>query len=573
MTSWILNRSTNVPWYLIVLLGAVLWGGEYSRRDLWAPDEARYALVSQEMREGNWLVPFRQGEFYSHKPPLIFWLTNVFSLLTGGEIGRLAPRLPSFLGAMLTIWVATRLAARWFSMRVAWMTFVLVPSTYLIWNKGGFGQIDMLLCGLEMAALYLLFSANGTRAPGRLAGAYMMMGLAVLAKGPVGLVVPLGVYAASTWAAGEKFARPSWHWLWGPFLALAFPGLWLLAAYLQGAPDGFFPELLFKQNVGRLAGEFGGHNKPFFYFLLYFPLDFLPWTFALPLSWMVLKRFPDYTSGRRRLLAWVVFVVLFFSLSASKRNLYILLVYPAAAMLVAAATDAWMCAPESWLRRTFLAMCGLVTLLAAGLVVGSIVPQIPFQSLAMLPGGLLMGAGAWWSFRCYKRALSNPGWLVVLALTWMAGFSAIGALVYPALNDLKTPDEIVEVAQAHLAPGDRLILFRQQGEIYSLYARRKGLMAFSAEELTAFIATAPQTNHMIITLERDVPDLQALLSEHQEIHRFTSGSKELVWITGTRATLLPGDDKRGTAEGRAGFGSEGSTVEGDDLLDDREPQP
>jgi 4-amino-4-deoxy-L-arabinose transferase-like glycosyltransferase len=40
-----------------------LWGGEIMRRDLWEPDEARFALIAQEMHNGHWLVPFRQGEF------------------------------------------------------------------------------------------------------------------------------------------------------------------------------------------------------------------------------------------------------------------------------------------------------------------------------------------------------------------------------------------------------------------------------------------------------------------------------------------------------------------------------
>ncbi len=62
-----------------VLFAAALlyWGTEYFSRELWAPDEARFAYVSQEMREGgHWLVPHRNGEYYAHKPPLMFWMIN-----------------------------------------------------------------------------------------------------------------------------------------------------------------------------------------------------------------------------------------------------------------------------------------------------------------------------------------------------------------------------------------------------------------------------------------------------------------------------------------------------------------
>jgi len=72
-----LRFDRTIPFFLLFLLALFLWGGEYARRDLWAPDEARFALVAREMREGgHWLVPFRQGEFYAHKPPLMFWLIN-----------------------------------------------------------------------------------------------------------------------------------------------------------------------------------------------------------------------------------------------------------------------------------------------------------------------------------------------------------------------------------------------------------------------------------------------------------------------------------------------------------------
>ncbi len=51
---------------LIILFAAALWIPGYLRRDLWQPDEARYAYVAQEMRAGNhWFVPHRHGQTYA----------------------------------------------------------------------------------------------------------------------------------------------------------------------------------------------------------------------------------------------------------------------------------------------------------------------------------------------------------------------------------------------------------------------------------------------------------------------------------------------------------------------------
>jgi len=547
------DQQKSVPFIVIILLGALLWGTEYVRRDLWAPDEARFALVSKEMRDGHWIVPFRQGEFYTHKPPLMFWLTKLFSLVTGGEIGNVAPRLPSFLGAIMALWAATRLAVRWFSTRAAWLTLLILPSSFLFWNKGGFGQIDMLLCGLEMMALYFLFTSTGLHAPGRLAAAYAFMGLGILAKGPVGFVVPLGTYIAATLASRDTFPRPVSHLIWGPLLTLAFPGAWLLAAWIQGAPDGFFHELLFKQNVGRVSGEFGGHNKPFYYFFLYFPLDFLPWTLALPLSWMALKASPAQTPGRRKLLAWILFVVIFFSLSSSKRNLYILLAHPAAAIMIAAAVANWSLISESWLRRTFWSLWGFLMLLGTGMIIGSFIPQVPFDRWVLLPPGLVL-AGGMMLTRSYwgKSGPQSPRWLTAMAGSILVAFSLIGAIVYHALDDLKTPDELISVAHEVLKPDERMIVYQMNGEIFSLYADRKGLMAHRDEDLVEFMASGQQTNHLVLAYERDLGNVQKIIGDQFPVHRFRSGSKKLVWMTfrqesgsSPRVPLMTAYDKPG----------------------------
>ena len=524
-----------VPVWLILVLGMLLWGGEYIRRDLWAPDEARFALVAKEMREGHWLVPFRQGEFYTHKPPLMFWLTNLFSVVTGGTIGNVAPRLPSFLGAMLALWAAPRLATRWFSPRAGWLTALILPTSFLFWNKGGFGQIDMLLCGLSMTALYFFFTSCEASCTRRLAAAYASMGLAVLAKGPVGFLVPWGVFLTATWASGEWVGHRRSHLLWGPLITLAFPAAWLLLAWWQGAPDGFFQELLFHQNVGRVTGEFGGHLKPFYYFLMYFPIDFLPWTLALPLAWHVLRRVPEVDCARGRLVAWIVFVIGFFTLSASKRNLYILLAYPAAAMMVAAAADRLVQADAGWIRRTRMALLGLMALLGSGMVIAPLLPGLPFDARWLVPGGLLLLAGTVVTTRIGREDPHTPGWVAAAAVSLLLAFAATGALVYPAFDDLKTPDEVIAKAQRMLGPRDRILMYRMHGEIFSLYTGRKGYMAFTDEDAQAFLREGTQTNHLIITLERDLPSIDAWLDLPTNLVHFTSGSKKLVAIPVTDA--------------------------------------
>ena len=59
---------------VLALLGALLFLPGLGRRDVWNPDEARYAEVAREMRlSGSWAVPRLNGEVYTQKPPLFFW--------------------------------------------------------------------------------------------------------------------------------------------------------------------------------------------------------------------------------------------------------------------------------------------------------------------------------------------------------------------------------------------------------------------------------------------------------------------------------------------------------------------
>ena len=188
-------------WQLF-LLCALLWGGEYLRRDLWEPDEARYAYVAREMaQDSHWLVPYRSGEYYAHKPPLLFWLINLASCLTTLPIGRLTVRLPGFFGGLLTLWATARLAERWASSKTAWPTVLALCTTYLFWHEIGFSRMDGPLLGWTMGSLALLFLNDDTPSLWRPALAWLCMGLGILTKGPVGLLVPAGAYAAARLAA------------------------------------------------------------------------------------------------------------------------------------------------------------------------------------------------------------------------------------------------------------------------------------------------------------------------------------------------------------------------------------
>lgn len=274
-------QPPSIVW--IVLISLVVWGGPYALRGLWEPDEARYVYVAQEMvQTDHWLVPQRNGTWYAHKPPLMFWLIRLSTAVTGGEFNGISGRLPTLLGAILALWAITRLDAAWFGRAGTWRTFFITITSLLFWMKAGMGQMDMLLLGLQLMAVFGLFRGEASGSTPWRALAFLCAGLAVLVKGPVGFLIPIGIYCVARIAAGEETLLARRYWLWGLPLALLPVSAWLFLAYISGAPAAYFQELLWDQNVGRVAGTFGSHYQPVYYYLKYLVIDFLPWSFFVP---------------------------------------------------------------------------------------------------------------------------------------------------------------------------------------------------------------------------------------------------------------------------------------------------
>lgn len=517
---------------LIVLLALALWGGEYARRGLWEPDEARYAYVAREMREGgHWIVPHINGEPYPDKPPLMFWLINASSLLTGGQIDGISARLPSLLGSIMTLWAMTRLLGRWSGPEAAWRALLILLTSFLFWQEGGWGRIDALLCGLVMMSLYFLFGSLDGHRTRREVLAYLFAGLAVLAKGPVGLALPVGIFLVFTLAGGRGDQLRRTHWVWGPLLALAVPGAWLLAAWWQQAPADYFAAMFGEKSFGRVV-QSKGHDRPFYYFLLHFPMDLMPWTIFIPAAIATLYR---RVLGRA-LLAWMTFVVVLFSLFVCKRNVYILSAYPAAAMLIAAA---WVDLPR--LSRRWINVSGSMALiliggLAASFSIALFIPCLPLNRFLLLPSVLILLAGVAILIRLFRREQLSSRWFAAFVTVLLLFQISVSAVVLPGLNLLKGPVEAADAVRAIVPPDQPIYLYQQQLAIFPLYAGRRGREVDSAPEWRGILSTQP---HAVMVLgERDWAELSGEFGGQTVAHPFRMGSKSLLWVEFGRVPRL-----------------------------------
>ena len=306
-----------------------------ARRDLWAPVEPRYAEIVRIMfAKGEWVVPTVNGDLYTDKPILYFWLALIASKIAGG-VNEWTVRLPSALAGIGFV-LATYFTGRdFFSPKVGLIAgVVLATSMRVIW-EARWAHIDMLFGFFFLLTIY--FGARSLLGKGEkreILWAYVFMGLAVLAKGLIGIVLPGLLLAAFA------IVRRDWRIIIDAKLQLGIPIFLLIAApwfYLvNSATDGkWLADFIYIHHLQRYTDGMG-HRQPVYYYLTTLPADFMPWTvFAIP---AIAAYFPYRGLTQRPIplffsLCFLV-VFLFFSISDTKRDLYLLPLMPTMALLV-----------------------------------------------------------------------------------------------------------------------------------------------------------------------------------------------------------------------------------------------
>lgn len=316
-------------------------------RDPSPPDEPRFVLAARDMVEsGQWLFPHRGSEFYAEKPPVFMWMQAVAYEAVGNW--RIAFLLPSLLAALLTLWLTYDLAARLWNRRTGQYAALALFVCVQFGLQAKRGQIDMLLVAMTTLSLYGLLRhlLRGPHWPLAWLGLFAA-GLGTVTKGvgflPVLVLLP---WAALLWRDRKTLsATPPVHeggrWLLGALCFVAGAGVWvapmLWAVYNSSDPafQAYASEILFKQTGKRYAGAWH-HVQPFWYYAQVIATLWLPGALLLP--WLAPAWWRRMRRGDRRfllLLGWSALVLLFFSASPGKREVYIFPMLPA--LCVAAA--------------------------------------------------------------------------------------------------------------------------------------------------------------------------------------------------------------------------------------------
>jgi 4-amino-4-deoxy-L-arabinose transferase-like glycosyltransferase len=304
-------------------------------------EESKEALVVWEMvNGGGWILPLRNGEELPLKPPLFHWFGALVALLSG-RVNEFAVRSPSAFsatGAVLATYFFGQALWNW---RVGLISALILATSpeWVRWAVNA--RSDMVMVFFLTAACMLFFRVWQDQATLRrpLYLFYVSVGLATLAKGPLGLILP-GVIALSFLAVVRdlRFLRRM-RLIEGAAVVFLGAASWYLLALWQGGWE-FFRRQILDENLFRfLESDQGGPSRDhaFYYYLPALCAGMFPWSLFFPGLGYFLHRSRATLRDKKPLylIIWIVTSLLFFSLASGKRSNYILPLYPAVALLLA----------------------------------------------------------------------------------------------------------------------------------------------------------------------------------------------------------------------------------------------
>jgi 4-amino-4-deoxy-L-arabinose transferase-like glycosyltransferase len=484
------------------------------RRPFWSSDEARFALLAQDILDhGRWLVPHLRGELYLNKPQLYFWCIAVLSL-PGGRVTELTAAIPSVASAIATVGAVLAIGRLLWGPHVGLLAALVLIATAPFYAFSHAVLADVMMTAFMTWALYFLLRTQmGDGGTGALLAFYGCVGAAVLAKGPAGLAALAAALVATVVTQGPSA------------LARLKPlhGLGILAA---AAAVWFAPYLA--QSEGRFVSRvLVGHYTPWYFSggltprLVRFAAllgNFLPWTVLLAAAVAWWPRCPD--AGRRWVGAATISLAMVLGLSGHQRARYLLPIYPGLALLVAelvgragAEGGRRALAVGAWAFAAVAAAAAVVVPFLGRFVAGDDRAYLPDSRIELVMI-VVLALGAALSQALGARRGAFAAGTVGAALFIAAGMVVEGATYprrYARDNDLRP---LAAAVAQHGPPGLAVVAYPDARLSLDFYVRRPVLEAATPEMAAALVSRAPTA---VVTEETHWPALAAVLPRSSHV--------------------------------------------------------
>ncbi|MFN0124254.1 MAG: glycosyltransferase family 39 protein [Blastocatellia bacterium] len=464
---------------------------------LLGPDEPRYTEVAREMfLSGDWITPRIGGLHWFEKPALTYWLSAAgFSIFGVTEFGaRVFIALLAFFGAGALYLSGATLRSKTRGYLCA--TVLLSSGLWIGFGRAATFDLPLAVC-MELALLcFFHYESGGAQARNRPAiwwySCCFCLGLAVLAKGLVGIVLPgiiIGLYLLLTGGLFRFLKNPA-PIAMGAVVFTLTAALWYGPMFRRHGHE-FWQEFFLAHHFQRYLTNKYNHPQPFYFFPAVAVLGCLPWSFYLfpalaklpgviRASWHGAKSNlaePNLAEpnliDRLRLFLWIwaLVPVLFFSFSGSKLPGYILPVFPALAMLIGLEL-------EQALENHGFSWPGILNmflLLVAGIYLlrgGSADLRLAGNHHLILGGslGLIATVGL---FLFFSRRSRLVAYLLPAGITLLIVLSC--HLIFPVLARQESMRDLSLRAKELALPGEKLVFFINTEQSLNFYAPEQGL--------------------------------------------------------------------------------------------------
>ncbi|MDR3218793.1 MAG: glycosyltransferase family 39 protein [Dysgonamonadaceae bacterium] len=336
---------------LMLFISVIFWIG---KGDFYTKGEPREASVAVSMlEEGQWILPEVYADEIAYKPPLTHWLTAVFSL-PQGKVTPFSSRLPSALAFAGLIVFSFIFFGKNLKFQDAFLAALIMLTSFELHRGAMTARVDMLLAFLIVLALTRLFRWEERK---QLNGfpfvIPIIMGMAALTKGPVGIILPLLVFGIYLLFLKYNFWKIAGKLLLMALLSMILPLVWYLLAYQTGGKE--FLDIVWAENFGRFLSSENlniqynlGHEEAWWYNILTLLGGFLPWTILLFISLFGFRyalKIPGFKQIRDtfvkqekiKLFSAVaaIVIILFYCIPSGKRSVYLMPAYPFISVFIA----------------------------------------------------------------------------------------------------------------------------------------------------------------------------------------------------------------------------------------------
>ncbi|MBE0649679.1 MAG: glycosyltransferase family 39 protein [Bacteroidales bacterium] len=468
--------------YKILFIGIGIIFFLYMFVDIMEIDAAQYALISMEMSiTKSFLHVYQLGLDYLDKPPLLFWLSSLSFMILG--VSNFAYKLPAILVAILGIYSTYRFAKLWYSRQTAVFAALILATSQAMFLMVNDIRTDVILLGFTMFAFWQLSEYLEKRKWLNLILSAVGIGGAMLAKGPLGIMIPALAFGSEfilkrQW---KNILKYQWLVLLVIVAIILLPMCYGLYTQFDMHPEKVVYGLkgpsgidfyFWTQSFGRITGQnYWKNSAGYFYFFHTILWDFQPWIFLfipallLKLGKIIYQKFKGSSSEEYITLAGFVLPFIAFSFSRYKLPHYLYVLFPFASIITA---DFIVRVKDHWKQILGKVQFGIIHFFWLLIIVGLLFVFPPKNFL--LPLGLLL---LYIIFIFAFRKIKEPGEKIIIPTVIAAvAFNLLLAVnFYPNLLKYQAGSQAGHYVVENNIPVSKIVQLDNPSFSFDFYSR------------------------------------------------------------------------------------------------------